>query len=301
MIRVVVTGASGCLGSFAAAALAAAGAEVHAVSRRAPGPSAPGFRWHAHDLLESGTDDLMATIRPTHLLHAAWDARPGSYDDSGRQHAWVAASERLFRAFGDAGGRRAVGVGTCMEYDWSAGLCRETDPTHTPATAYGVAKAATWSALRRTGAALGFTTAWARVFFIYGPGEPATKLVSALMRSLLDGQPFATSAGDQRRDYLYAGDAGRALAMLTTSDVAGAVNVGSGRAIAVADLARAAAATVGRPELLRIGARTGVTEAPLVVADTARLRGELGWQEEVGLEEGLRRTAGSLAAIPAGR
>ena len=39
--------------------------------------------------------------------------------------AWLSASLDLFRVFAGAGGSRVLGVGSCAEYDWSAGLCTE--------------------------------------------------------------------------------------------------------------------------------------------------------------------------------
>ncbi|MGL4442184.1 MAG: NAD-dependent epimerase/dehydratase family protein, partial [Alsobacter sp.] len=74
-------------------------------------------------------------------------------------------------------------------------------------------------------------------------------------------------------DFLSTVDAGTALAALALAGVDGAVNVASGEAVSIADLAGAIAAIAGRPDLLRLGARPDPAgEAPRMVADVTRLR-----------------------------
>jgi len=77
---------------------------------------------------------------------------------------------------------------------------------------------------------------------------------------------------------------------LLESDRGGPFNVGSGEAIAVKDLIAAVGEATGRPELIRLGALDAKGEAPLVIADTARIRDEIGWSPAVSLEEGIPKT-----------
>jgi nucleoside-diphosphate-sugar epimerase len=70
--------------------------------------------------------------------------------------------------------------------------------------------------------------------------------------------------------------------------VQGAVNVASGVARCLGDVARLAATHTGRPELLTVetpGATAGSPGA--LEADVTRLRDEVGWRPRFGLEEGL--------------
>ena len=75
MRRVLITGASGCLGRHCLAPLVERAGEVHALTRR--GVGVPGATAHAFDLLApDGLDELVKRIRPTHLLHLAWETAP---------------------------------------------------------------------------------------------------------------------------------------------------------------------------------------------------------------------------------
>jgi nucleoside-diphosphate-sugar epimerase len=293
MTRLLITGATGFLGVPAVRA-ASGRFEVHAAAR-APSESAPGVHFHAADLLtRDGAAELIETVRPTHLLHLAWIATPGAFwTDPGNYH-WVEASKRLLWAFARCGGRRAVVAGTCAEYDWTAeGVCREFDTPTRPHTIYGRCKLELGRWAAEFGRARGVSVASARLFWLYGPREHPDRLVPSVARALLAGLPAPCTAGTQQRDFLHVADVADALIALTGAETTGPVNVASGEAIAVRDVVARVAEAVGRPELVRFGARpTPAGEPPLVVADVSRLRDEVGWRPRIGLADGLVETVG---------
>jgi nucleoside-diphosphate-sugar epimerase len=291
MRKVLITGAGGFVGRQCLPRLAAAAREVHAVVRRGTGPGPRGTVLHRADLLNAAeVSALLAEVRPSHLLHLAWVTTPGVYWTSAENLAWLAASLHLARAFAENGGERAVLAGSCAEYDWAAGECREGQTPLRPASLYGVCKNALREVVEGFARSAGLSVAWGRLFFLYGPHEAPRRLVPAVVGALLRGEPALCSAGEQRRDFLHVEDAAAALVALLGSGVTGAVNVGSGEAVPVRAVARRLAALVGRPHLLRLGALPATDEAPLVVADVRRLREEVGWAPEFSLDCGLART-----------
>jgi nucleoside-diphosphate-sugar epimerase len=205
---------------------------------------------------------------------------------------WVERSLALLRAFAGAGGRRAVMLGSCAEYDWSAadGPLQETSSARAPATLYGVAK----DALHRVASAYadeqGFELAWGRPFFFYGPREDPRRLVAAVVRALLAGEELDTTSGRQRRDFLHVEDVAGALAALLHSTVLGPVNIASGEAVAVASVIDAIAELLGSPQLIRRGALPERPEPQLLLADVARLREQVGFRPSFTLSDGLAET-----------
>jgi nucleoside-diphosphate-sugar epimerase len=296
MTRLLITGATGFIGE--PCARAAAGAfEVHTTARGENGRVYPGRSQYSHscDLLDArATERLIESVRPTHLLHLAWIATPGVYWTSPENHRWVEASKRLLLAFARCGGQRAVVTGTCAEYDWTAaGVCREHDTPTRPHTTYGRCKLELGKWADTFGRARGVGVAWARLFWLYGPREHPARLVPSVTRALLAGVPAACSAGAQERDFLHVDDVADALVTLTRSDLTGPVNIGSGEPVAVRDVIAQVADACGRPELVRLGERpTPANEPPLLVADTTRLRNELGWRPRIDPARGLRETVG---------
>jgi nucleoside-diphosphate-sugar epimerase len=292
--RVALTGASGFVGRQALAALLAAGHEVHALARTAPVDAArSGATWHEVDLLadpELRSGDLLTAIEPELLVHLAWYAEHGAYWHSPENVRWVEASLALLRGFASAGGRRVVISGTCAEYEWSRDVYAEDAPLD-PVTLYGAAKHGLHLVAAAFAEQVGISFAWARLFFLYGPHEDPRRFVPSLATALLRGEQAPMTEGLQRRDFLHVADAGAALAALADSELAGPVNVASGEAVELRELAVRIGELTARPELLQVGAlATREGEPAELRADVRRLREELGWQPALTLAQGLEDT-----------
>jgi nucleoside-diphosphate-sugar epimerase len=231
------------------------------------------------------------------LIHGAWYS--GTDRIASPQNAvWVDHTRRVLESFINSGGRRIVTIGSCLEYESAdTPLIEDVTPIR-PSTAYGQAKADVAALAVELSATTDVSAVHARVGFVYGPGERPPRVVPALIQSLCEGKRFESTSGVQRRDYSYVGDVGRALTFLADHDVVGAVNVGSGSAIAVADLITAIAEELDAVDLLDLGALPlRVGDPDLIELSIQRLR-DLGWQPEVDLAEGVRRTVRSMRPSP---
>jgi nucleoside-diphosphate-sugar epimerase len=291
MKRVLLTGASGFIGMPCIAPLLARGYEVHAVSASARHDA--DVIWHQANLLDTTqVAALLERVRPTHLLHLAWDVTPGTYWSSPGNWQWMDASRALLAAFGANGGARAVLAGTCAEYDPPAGPCSEHATPLAPTTVYGAAKAALSIMLPTFAAQQGIgSTAWARLFYLYGPREHPARLAPTVIQTLMDDHLMPCSHGEQVRDFLHVEDAASALVALLDSPVNGAVNIASGQPITLRALLSTIGEQLGRTHLLQFGARpAGANEPPILTADVTRLAQEVGWTPAIGLEAGLRQT-----------
>jgi nucleoside-diphosphate-sugar epimerase len=291
--RVLVTGATGFVGRHTLEPLRARGFEVHGVGSSDCDLLAP----HA-------AAELVARLRPTHLLHLAWTAEPGAFWASPENIGHVGASLALVRAFAEAGGRRAVLAGTCAEYDWAYGFCSAGTTPLAPATLYGAAK----DALRRVAEAYCATTgvelAWGRIFFAYGPHEHPARLVSSVARALLAGEEALCTSGEQVRDFLHVADVAGAFAHLVDSELEGPVDVCSGEPLSVRSLVEEVAVAAGRPDLLRLGALPPrPDEPPLLVGDARRLQGS-GFRPSYGVGDGVADAVGwwrTSTSVPVAR
>jgi nucleoside-diphosphate-sugar epimerase len=300
--RVLVTGAGGFIGHWSVPALHALGYEVHAVLAPNAARSVPaeliGANLHRVDLLDAtATDALVAMLRPTHLLHFAWIATPGLYWISPENYRWLEAGRHLLQSFLTRGGVRAVMAGSCAEYDWTrAAVCREdssplADTAAAPPAAYPACKIAMQRSLEMAGRQHGASTAWGRIFFQFGPGEHPDRLVPSVVRSLLAGREALCTQGTQVRSFLHVADVGAAFAALLDSQLQGAVNIGAAERMTIATLIAMIAAQIGRPDLVRLGARTAPSGEPaMLVPDIARLQRELGWSPRYDLPGGLADT-----------
>ena len=288
-MRVLVTGGSGFVGRQAVGSLIAAGADVHLHCHRHRVLFADVPHIYS-DLREpDAARRLLDQVRPEIVLHLAWHVKHETFWTSQENLDWGAASLFLARAALDVGVRRFIGVGTCFEYCWpNTGDCREDETTLAPTSLYAVTKDATRRIIEELH---DLSFAWARLFYLYGPFEHDARLVASIASRLARGQAAPLSSGAAVRDFLDTRDAGAALAALAFSDVVGAVNIGSGEGVSIASIAERLGRIAGRPELIQVGAlidREG--EPPRIVADTRRLREEVGFRAARSLDEGLADT-----------
>jgi nucleoside-diphosphate-sugar epimerase len=268
------------------------GFRVHAVSRTYRGAAADGTTWHSLDLHAHGAAErLMSTVRPSHLLHLAWVTAPDRYRYAAENVDWLEAGLTLIRAFGDQGGQRFVGVGSCAEYDVAAGPCMEDTTPIRPASLYGQCKAAYWMAAQAYAQRYGLSAAWARVFVPYGPGDEPRRLIPSLLAALTAGTPIDVTDGNQVRDFIYATDVAELLVrLLATSQANGAYNVGTGHGIAVRQVIEWLADYFHARELVHFGARPRRDDEPAsLVADMEKVERVLGWNASTSIERGLER------------
>ena len=274
--RVLVTGAGGFIGRHVVAALRSRGAEVVDAKDL------------ARDLLRA--DERAEAVRHARadtLVHLAWVTDEGFWS-SDLNLAWEAATVDLVAGFLAAGGRRVVASGSCAEYDWSRGGTFSEDAPLMPHSLFGAVKARTGEALLRAVDSQGASAAWARVFFLFGCGERPARLVPSMLRACAQGRSLACGPRDTVRDFWAVRNVGEALAALALSELTGPVNVASGQGVSFGDLGALAERFTEAPGRIRFGDRAlGKGEPRLIVADTARLRTDLGFQAPVSLEAGM--------------
>jgi dTDP-6-deoxy-L-talose 4-dehydrogenase (NAD+) len=199
------------------------------------------------------------------VIHVAWYAEPGEYLQSPKNQECLAGTLQLAQGAIEAGVRRFVGIGTCFEFDLSAGHLSIATALR-PSTPYAEAKAAAFTELSRLLPRHGVEFAWCRLFYLYGEGEDERRLVPYLRARLMAGEPAALTSGEQIRDYLDVREAGRMIVEVALGTAQGPVNICSGVPITIRQLAERIADEYGRRDLLRFGAHpNNLVDPPCVV------------------------------------
>ncbi|MFD3272529.1 NAD-dependent epimerase/dehydratase family protein [Paenibacillus dendritiformis] len=291
MTTILVTGGSGWIGGFVVGRLLRMGYDVHAAYRTVPCTDL-GCTWHRADLLDAAeVQALMERIKPSHLMHLAWEAVPPQCYYSLRNYSWARAGKELIRQFVRCGGRRVIVSGTCAEYEWVDGYLSEEGSALSMKNPYAACKHSLRTWLQSDTEVMGVSSGWARIFHLYGPREAGNRLVSAIIRALLVGKEALCTHGRQYRDYLYVKDVAAALVAMLFSDVQGTVNIGSGKPIQVKELASLVARRLGGARRIRFGAIPYTDDEPLFIgANIERLEREVQWKPAYTLEAGIEET-----------
>jgi len=311
---VVVTGAGGFLGGAVLRALVAA---VPDRTRIRAIVSAPGQRYAPPP---EGVVAAQCEIDDVDGLDALFDgaslvvhlAGPSSVAASFEHPAMFARAHAAgTAAVVEAATRRGVDAIVHVSSAEVYGQPR-TDPVRedhprAPRSPYGAAKACAEMILETARHFRG-RVAVLRPFSVYGPGQPAGSLLSAILRQALDPDAAEVVLADLRpvRDYCFVDDVAEATlcaARAPGGDEPRVYNVASGVGVSVGSLVALAEAVAAD----RTGRRKAVREDPSrrrpggadilhMVADASRAARELAWSPRTPLREGLRRTIDSLTA-----
>lgn len=199
------------------------------------------------------------------VIHIAWYVEPGKYLQSVKNLDCLSGTLQMAKGAAQAGVRRFVGIGTCFEYDLNSGMLSVDTPLR-PLTAYAAAKAAAFTALSQWLPLQCLEFAWCRLFYLYGEGEDARRLVPYLRTKLAETQPAELTSGNQIRDFLDVGEAGRMIVEAALGHRQGPINICSGQPITVRQLAEQIADEYGRRDLLKFGVRQdNLVDPPCVV------------------------------------
>ena len=306
-MRVVLTGATGFIGSQLSERLVADGVEVTGIDAFTdfydrPAKEANLTTLHASDRFRLVEADLRSDSVDEHLegadaiVHLA--AQPGVRDSWGQSFDIyvghnVLATQRVLDAAVRTGVSRVVFASSSSIYGAAETLPTYEEVAPLPISPYGVTKLAGESLL---GAyrQLGISSAALRFFTVYGPRQRPDMAIRRFICAALTGDPVPLfGTGAQCRDFTYVGDIVDAASRVVETGVEGAFNLGGANPIGLNDLIGIIEAVVGQPVPLdRRAALAG--DPPSTSAAIGRAAQAFGYQPRVGLHEGIAREAAWL-------
>lgn len=240
-MRIALTGASGFIGRHVMAELQQRGIRPVVVTRDASTFNSSADCEHVVelDIATAGPDAYAQLGKPDVLIHLAWDGLP-NYTSLHHFETELPRQYGFLKSLIQGGLPSLLVTGTCFEYGMQSGPLDEALST-LPANAYGFAKDSLRRQLEFLREAHPFQLGWARLFYTYGNGQPASSLFPQLREAAQQGKPsFPMSGGEQLRDYLPVEDIARAIVQLALlRHEVGVVNVCSGQPVSVRSLVEA--------------------------------------------------------------
>jgi nucleoside-diphosphate-sugar epimerase len=286
---VIVTGARGFIGTHLVDHLVAAGAEVHALSRRRWNTAEQGCHTWSVDLRDAdAARQIVRDVRPAAIFHLA-SLVIGHRDVALVQPALadnLITTVNLMTAAAEYGNPRVVLAGSMEEP-------HPGEKTTTPSSPYAASKWAATAYAQMFHALWELPTVVLRIAMAYGPRQrDHHKLVPHVITSLLAGRSPMLTSGEREIDWIFVDDVVDAFLTAATEPAAAGtiIDIGSGAPTAIRTTVELIHAIIGSDVPLRFGALEDRRLDSARIAVTADASELLGWSARVGLHEGLVHT-----------
>lgn len=199
----------------------------------------------------------------------------------------------LLEAMKNSGVKKIIFSSSCVVYGNPETLpIKETDPIMA-FNPYGATKVASENFIATYSELFGFNVTLLRYFNPYGPQEmhdPETHAVPLFIKAALSKKPIPLYwKGENIRDFIYVEDLARAHIAVLKLNGFNIFNVGTENGVKVIDLLKTIEEVLGyKVEIEDLGERAGDVHA--TYASSEKLKKATGWQPQVSLKEGIKRT-----------
>jgi UDP-glucose 4-epimerase len=302
--KVLVTGGAGFIGSELTRQLCERGATVIVVDnllngRRENLAGLPGdqVRLVVVDIRDSQCmADLMQGVDIVFHL-ACLCLRHSIHSPEDNHEVNATGTLKLLSAAMEAGVKRFVYTSTAEVYGTPRWAPVSEEHPNSPTNVYGAAKLAGEAYVLAFYQTYHYPTVVLRLFNTYGPrchheGDCGEVIPKFLLRCLAGRPMVIFGDGSQTRDFNFVSDTARGILLAGLADeaVGQAINLGTGQATSIKDLANEVAAALGRPdaEVIHDTSRPGDVLG-LFYADNTKARQLLGHKPKIALSEGLSR------------
>jgi nucleoside-diphosphate-sugar epimerase len=298
---ILITGATGFVGSVLARAFFGDGHDVHILAReQSPdwriGDLASLIRMHRCDLLDAPLlANVVGEIQPDFIFHCANAGVYGgaSVSDHALMETNVVGLMNLLAALRPVPYSGFVNFGSSSEYGPKERPMKETDICE-PANFYGVSKLAATGIAYLEGQLHDKPIMTLRLFSPYGPYDDHRRLIRRTIADLLDMKPLGLRNPDARRDYIFIDDVA-ALCKETLNRVGecrgDVFNVGTGVERRIKDVVNTLIALTGDASSVEwTTAPPRKDESPRWEADMTKTFSFFSWRPCYTLEQGLEKT-----------
>ena len=302
MPKYLVTGGAGFIGSHLVEELLHRGASVRiaddfSTGLRANLPAAGAFDLVDGDLANPDIATRAVAGCDIVIHQAAIPSVPRSIEDPvGSHRANVDATLNILAAARAAGVRRVVFAGSSSVYGNSASLPKREDARPHPLSPYALQKLVGEQYCQLFTRLYGLDTVTTRYFNVFGPrqdpGSAYSGVISRFSTALLEGrQPTIYGDGRQSRDFTYVADVVNGVLRATEAPGAAGevINLACGNRVSLLGLIDTLQIILGTRVQPHFGPeREGDVRDSQ--ADIAKARHLLGFDPQVSLEDGLRKT-----------
>lgn len=298
MKRAIITGPTGSIGTALIDYLVNNDVEVLAIIRRGSKRKDNIINHSLVTCLELNLDEIKNISQYTDkkgydvFYHFAWDGTFGnSRNNMQGQLLNIQYTLDAVEAAASVGCKRFIGAGSQAEYGRVEGTLSASTPTF-PENGYGIAKLCAGQMSRILCEQKGMEHIWTRILSIYGPNDGLATMVMSTIGKLLNGEKASLTKGEQRWDYLYSKDAGKAMYLIGEKGQHGKIySIGSGKVRELRDYIEIIKENIDANAELRYGdIPYAEKQVMYLCADISDLQKDTGFVPDYSFEEGIKET-----------
>ena len=293
MKKIIVTGATGCVGSAIVRRALVQGMEVtcivHEGSKRL-GNLPQDERVKTVECNLSNYNSLNIDGQHDAFIHMAWEKTFGaSRDDAEVQMRNIQYTLDACHLAKRCGCQVFVGAGSQAEYGVQTVDLTPDLPVN-PESGYGIAKYAAGKLSAMLCKSLGIRQNWVRILSVFGPNDGENTLISYVIRELKAGRSPELTKCEQTWDYLYADDAGDAILAIAEKGIEGKTYpLGSGNRRRLSEYVEDIKNAVNPSIEVHYGAKEYYPHQPMhLVANINDLTIDTGWEPTWSYVNGIK-------------
>ncbi|MBR6679929.1 MAG: NAD(P)-dependent oxidoreductase [Clostridia bacterium] len=294
-MKAVITGATGAIGMALIKELSERGDEILVLCRASSArsrriPDAANIK--KIDCPLDKMSELELDEKYDAFFHFAWEGTTGdARNDMFLQNRNVKHTLDAVDLAARLGCSVFIGAGSQAEYGRVEGNLNAETPAF-PENGYGMAKLCAGQMSRVMCARLGIRHIWTRILSVYGEYDGENSLISFAIGKTLAGERASFTAGEQVWDYLYSGDAAKAMVALAERGRDGGVYcLGSGKKRLLREYLEVLRDTANPEAELGLGDRPYPDKQVMYLcADIDDLVADTGYTPQTVFEDGIKKT-----------
>ena len=294
-MKLLVTGASGFIGSHLLPRLVSAGYDL-AVYTRTISVAPKGIISYAGDITDQrAIEECVSDFKPDVVVHLSADKNRSrdidDFEDSIKTnlHGALYLIRPLLKL---KNFNKLIVMGTAEEYGLNSGPFTEK-MKEKPVSCYSLSKTMQACLAETISRIYRLPCVYLRPSVVYGPGQSTEMFLPSLITALANNQIFDMTMGLQTRDYIYIDDLLDAIMMAIQSDIAEfeAINIASGESISISKVANQVESIMGRYGLVKKGKfdqrKLEVMDYTMEITKAKKL---LNWSPSTSFANGLQKT-----------
>ncbi len=290
--KILVTGASGFIGSRLCRELLESGNEVHGIYYNSETSNLiHGVNWWKCDLSELGeTKELLSKVNPDYIFHLA------SYV-KGARHIDLVLPTFKYNLESTINILITANELDCKKIILSGSMeeTEESDFKRIPSSPYAAAKDACTAYAKMFHALYQTPVVIARLFMVYGPEQKdIQKLIPYTILSLMQNKSLQFTSGSRNVDWIYVDDiVSGLLTIATTPNINGdVIDLGSGNLASVKDIVNKLVEIQKSDMSPKFGDLPDRVFENTKIANVKGTETKINWKPKTALDEGLQLTTG---------